>query len=135
MLCTKPYIYTETFSAAIRAPLIDIHSGGTSTAGQPYTLSCTATVVENLVVPPRLEWLETDHDRRVVGSNNISVGIPVTTGTNTSLTFTFVPLHTSHGGKYTCRATINIPAISLLSSGETDFVVVVKSKHFGRSAC
>ena len=107
--------------------MIDIHSSGASTAGQAHTLTCTATVVENLVVEPTLEWLDTD--RNIVGGNSITVGPPITTGTNTTLTLTFDPLHTSHGGRYTCRASINIPAISIVNSSEASDVVV-QSKSF-----
>ena len=108
--------------------MIDIHSSGASTAGQAHTLTCTATVVENLVVEPTLEWLDTDTN--VVGGNSITVGPPVTTGTNTTLTLTFNPLLTSHGGRYTCRVSINISAISLSNSNEMSDVVVVQSKSF-----
>ena len=106
--------------------MIDIHSSGASTAGQAHTLTCTATVVENLVIEPTLEWLDTD--RHVVGDNDITVGPPITMGTNTTLTLTFNPLHTSHGGRYTCRARINIPAISFSNSNEADSNVTVQSK-------
>ena len=108
--------------------MIDIHSSGASTAGQAHTLTCTATVVKNLVIEPTLEWLDTDG--RVVGGNSIVVGPPITTGTNTTLTLTFNPLHTSHGGTYTCRAGVNILAISLSNSSETSDVVVIQSKSF-----
>ena len=107
--------------------MIDIHSSGASTAGQAYTLTCTVTVVENLVVGPTLEWLDTDTN--IVGGNDITVGPPITTNTNSTLTLTFNPLYTSHGGRYTCRASINISAISLSNSNET-FDVVVQSKSF-----
>ena len=106
--------------------MIDIRASGASTAGQAHILTCTATVVENLVVEPTLEWLDTD--RHVVGDNDISVGSSVTTGTNTTLTLTFDPLHTSHGGRYTCRARINIPAISFSNSNEANSDVNVQSK-------
>ena len=108
--------------------MIDIRSGGASTAGQTHTLICTATVVEILIVEPTLGWLDTDG--RVVGGNSITVGPPITTGTNTTLMLTFNPLHTSHGGRYTCRARINIPAISIVNSNETSNVVVAQSKSF-----
>ena len=78
------------------------------------------------MVEPALEWL--DRDRNVVGGNDITMGPPVTTGTNTTLTLTFDPLHTSHGGRYTCRGSINIPAISFSNSNEADSNVTVQSK-------
>ena len=114
------------FSAAPQAPILDIHSSGVSTAGQAYTLTCTATVIENLVVEPALEWLA--RDRNVVGGNDITVRPSVTMGTNTTLTLIFNPLRTSHGGRYTCRASINIPAISFSNSSEADSDVIVQSK-------
>ena len=113
--------------------MIDIRSSGASTAGQTHTLTCTATVVENEVVEPTLEWLDTD--KRVVGGNDITVGPPITTGTNTTLTLAFNPLHTSHGGRYTCRAGVNIPAISLSNSNEVSDIVVIQSKSFKDYEC
>ena len=113
--------------------MIDIHSSGTSTAGQAHTLTCTATVVENVIVEPTLEWLDTD--RRVVGENSITVGPPVTTGTNTNLTLTFNPLHTSHGGRYTCRAWINIPAISSVNSSKVSDIVVQSESFEDVNGC
>ena len=115
-------------SAALQAPVIFTHSSGASTAGKTHTLTCTAIVVENLVVEPTLEWLASD--RRVVGGNHVSIGSSITTGTNTTLTLTFNPLHTSHGERYICRASINISAISYLNSSDTGSDVVVQSKYF-----
>ena len=78
------------------------------------------------MVEPALEWL--DRDRNVVGGNDITMGPPVTTGMNTTLTLTFDPLHTSHGGRYTCRGSINISVISFSNSNEADSNVTVQSK-------
>ena len=108
-----------------------INSTGNTTAGEVYSLSCTATVVENLVVVPTIQW-EYSNGSAVEGGSTFTVSAVVITGNTTTHNLTFSPLRTSHRGEYTCRAIINIPSISisgLNSSQSTD--VVVQSKTLG----
>ena len=112
---------------ALPVPEVAIHSTGNTTAGEMYTLSCTATVVENLVVVPNIQW-EYSNGSAVDGST-FSLSDMVTSGNTTTHNLTFSPLRTSHGGKYTCRAIINIPPISIsgLNSSQP-YEVMVQSK-------
>ena len=80
--------------SVLPAPNVTISFSGNSTAGQSYSINCSATVVPGLVVEPQLEI---DFSNLTLASDNSSVG------------HTFSPLKTSHGGQYTCTATINIP--------------------------
>ena len=101
---------------------------GTPSAGESYTLTCTVEVVERLVVTPDVEWLDPDNNVVATGGD-ITVGSPETSGTTTTLTLTFNPLLTSHGGEYTCRANITIEKISIIDLSNTDSIdVIVQSK-------
>ena len=99
------------FRTALPAPDVVITSSGDATAGQPYTLTCTATVIENLVVPPTVEWL--------IGRQSVSNGDGIivepteVSEVNSSRVLRISTLRSSHGGQYTCRARINIPSIGI----------------------
>ena len=80
-------------------------------AGEVYTLTCTATVVENLVVMPILTW--TDPLNGAVAGNQDD------DGTTSTLTLMFNPLRTLQGGVYTCRADIDIDTISFELSSQS----------------
>ena len=71
-------------------------------AGDPLSLTCIATVIDNLVVTPDLQWLDPD------GSNLVAMNIM-----QSDLVFTRAvelnSLRTSQGGQYICEATLTIP--------------------------
>ena len=78
-----------------------ITESGLPHAGEVYTLVCSVEVSPG---SPNVTWM---HDGRVVSSEaNITVGDMETTGTTTTLTLTFNPLRTSHGGVYTCQSVV-----------------------------
>ena len=100
-------------------------AGTDPSAGESYTLTCTVEVVEGLVVRPDVEWLDPDNNT-ITNGGDITVGSQETSGTITTLTFN--PLHTSHGGEYTCRAKITIEDISVDVTSRESFDVIVQSK-------
>ena len=121
---------------ALPAPQVTITPSGSSTAGSPYTLTCTVMVVNGLVVVPQVMWLT-----NVIGGNGAGVaggnGILVTSGmasaNTTNLTLQFNPLHTSNGGQYSCIANVSIPIISITSLYTTSaYNVTVQSKFVPR---
>ena len=116
--------------AALPASEVTIHGSGNTTAGEMYTLSCTATVVEDLVVVPILQW-KYSNGSVVNSGSSFTLSAMITSGNATTYNLTFNPLRTSHGGEYTCRAIINISSISIsgLSSSQSS-EVVVQSKLF-----
>ena len=110
---------------ALKAPGVSITSSGGTTAGGSYSLQCSVSVVELLVVSPSVEWL--DPDGRVASADDLTVdATAVTAGTSTTRSIAFAPLHTSHAQEYTCRAAITIESISIddLSSSATEGVSV-----------
>ena len=111
--------------AALLASEVTIHGTGNTIAGEMYTLSCTATVVEDLVVVPMLQW-KYSNGSVVNGGSSLTLSAMVASGNATTHNLTFNPLRTSHGGEYTCRAIVNISSISIsgLSSSQSSEVVV-----------
>ena len=92
---------------------VTIVTSGEPTAEETYSLTCT--VESN--VPPTVQWL--------YSSNGTAVGTQMTTGSTTTLTLSFNPLHTSHGGLYTCQSTIGTPPSTLTAERN----MTVKGEH------
>ena len=81
-------------------------------------------MVEGLVVDPDVVWL--DSSGMTVSGLDITVGRPSIEGSVVTRNLTFSPLHTSHGGEYTCRANISVSSISienLSNSSSTNITV------------
>ena len=84
---------------------VTITSSGAPISGGTYNLTCT--VETN--VPPTVQWLYSSNGTAVVtNGSNITVGTERTTNA-TIFTLSFNPLHTSHGGQYTCQSKIDTP--------------------------
>ena len=98
-----------------------VTSKGDPTAGNTYTLVCQVGVVEGLVVDPDVDWL--DSNGTTVSGLDITVGGPSIEGSVVTRNLIFSHLHTSHGGDYTCRASISVFSISLSSSNLTRITV------------
>ena len=77
--------------------------GGTPTAGEPFSLTCSVTLADggSLTDDLLVHW-EAPVDINMASA--IQVLTADSTVTRTS-TLTFTPVRTSHGGKYTCKAT------------------------------
>ena len=60
----------------------------------------------NLV--PSLEWVGPDGEV-IVSEGNVTVGEVEHEGAVSSLTLSFTPVTSSHGGSYTCRAAVSVP--------------------------
>ena len=124
----EDYNICTLITPALPVPAVAINSTGNTTAGEMYTLSCTATVVGNLVVVPHVQW-EYSNGSVVDGGPTLTLSTMATSANTTTCYLTFSPLQTSHGGEYTCRAIISIPSISNSSLNESQFSgVVVQSK-------
>ena len=87
--------------SALPAPVVNISFSGDSTAGEEYSLQCSASVVAGLVVLPEL---------KIVFPNSTEISVM----NSSSLDYMFSPLRTSDGGQYTCTATVNIPRAGIL---------------------
>ena len=89
-------LFISLTCSALPPPSVSMSFSGESSAGQQYTINCSATVVSGLISYP---------DMMIVFSNSTVVSDMNTT----SVKYTFSPLRTSDGGQYNCTATVNIP--------------------------
>ena len=110
------------YSPGLPPPNVNILFFGNSTAGEVYSLNCTASVVDGLIVLPDLVIV--GPDSTMSSMNNTS-----------SLIYTFTPLRTSDGGEYTCTATVNIleAEITDLQSSTTK-TITVSSQYYCTSS-
>ena len=98
--------------SALPAPNVTITFSGVSIAGQDYSLQCSASVVDGLVVLPNL---------KIVFPNSTEISVI----SSSSLVYTFSPLRTSDGGQYTCTATVNIPQAGIIDLQNTAVETVI----------
>ncbi len=92
---------------------------GVSTAGQIYSLTCNVTeIIDGLTGSPAVEWLSSP-----VAMMDLGVDV---SGTSASRRITFNPLQTSLGNEYTCRATLDSPAVEggTITATDTQTVIV-----------
>ena len=97
---TQPVTTTETAATTTAQPgpvsiSVSIAASGTNTAGETYSLECSATVTGS-TDQPTITWLDP--------MNNPVLSEMVTT-TGSMSTLTFISLAASHAGTYTCRVT------------------------------
>ena len=98
---------------------LSITPSGTNTAGETYSLECSATVTGS-TDQPTITWLDP--------MNNPVPSEMVTTTVSMS-TLTFNPVTASHAGTYTCRVTAGgvteTKTSTVIVNGMKDFVVLV----------
>ena len=79
---------------------------GTPTAEQSYSLTCTV-ILNGITGSPTIEWLSPTNNP-IPNSSNVTVENMVMVNDSAYCeTLVFSRLHTSHGGQYTCRATLD----------------------------
>ena len=85
---------------------VSITASGTNTAGETYSLECSATVTGS-TGQLTITWF--DRDSAEISSSNATRMVSATVnrgGGSYSSTLTFNQLSASHAGTYTCRATL-----------------------------
>ena len=97
-------------------------------AGQMFNMTCTVRTVEGLQNVPTVEWLD-EAGNRVTTGRDITVGSAMTSGTMTTLALVFSPLRVSHGGEFTCRASITSPAPPQQLTKSAEWDLIVDSKY------
>eukprot|EP00731_Ephydatia_muelleri_P018724 Em0011g764a len=109
---------------ALPPPVVTTSSYVSSIAGSVYSLVCTVKVVDGLVVVPDVVWMK---DGRVLVNGTNTTLTRTVSGGNSTLNLTFNPLLTSHGGQYTCVATISVPQLSLSITNSSAVTVSVQT--------
>ena len=107
--------------------MISIGSEGLPTAGNNYSLICTASVLEKLVDTAVLTVSWADAMGDVVSEDGIDATVIAETVNTTALSFR--PLYTSHGGRYICRASLDIPELSTSVNTSIARDVFVESEY------
>ena len=97
-------------------PNVSISSSGDSIAGQEYSLECSTSVVDGLVVLP---------DLKIVGPNST-----MSLMSTSSLVYMFSTLRISDGGLYTCTATVNITGVTFHQSPTTGTIIVASEYYY-----
>ena len=108
------YIYKDVTCYIVN---VVITSSGSPTAGQSYSLECSVSGTSDSTT---FQWLEGPTDNKtqltIDGSRTVS-------STSSVIQLQFSPLRASHGGPYTCRATVVGVAV------EGTATVVVNGKY------
>jgi hypothetical protein len=91
------------------------------TAGDQYTLHCTATVDEYQIATPTLEW------RLLKNAGDVVVGQQLTVGNKSTIRLIFNEIQTSQGGTYQYTATVNISGLDAQSQ-TANGTIYVKSE-------
>ena len=93
---------------ALPLPNVQFTPSTFAMAGQPYTITCTVQVVQNLTtIIPDVAWLAPDGSS-LQSRSGITLNKAVENDNITTLRLTVDKLTESHTGNYTCRACISI---------------------------
>lgn len=90
-------------------PTISTFEDGDSVAGQTLTLLCRVILPEGLITPPQIAWLS-PQGSILTSEGELTVGNQELTGNPSRLStymVQFSSVLTSHGGTYTCQATVS----------------------------
>ena len=114
--CTKPSVYDipSFFSVSVI-----ITSSGPPTAGESYTMECSVSGTSD---PVTFQWLEGPPDSR---TPLISDGSRTINSDSSLSQLQFSTLRASHGGIYTCQATVR----GVVVEGNTIVEVIRKYFH------
>ena len=107
---------------------IAVDTQGTPTEGQEFNLTCTVTFVDGL---PQDSILVTWMDANGIGfyGNEISEISPTNSDNLTAISvLIFKNLNSSHGGIYTCKASVDVPGLNIPPSLSQEYDLIVTSK-------
>ena len=105
--------------------MVRINSVGESTAGINHTLICTVTLEQDLRAPLLIQWTAPNGS---IIENETLEDVTVSRSSN-NLSLTFDPLHTRHGGQYSCMASVNVPEANIFISGQASHNITVQYPH------
>ena len=118
-------LMVDVFPSAVALHTVTVMaSSATPTAGMNYTLTCKAITSNNVPSssPPQLSWNEMIYGDGTQTRQS-------TIGNTTTLSISFVPLHTSDEGTYTCQSNLSYryPVSSVITKHSD---VIIQSKKY-----
>lgn len=116
------YIYTFAIVLDLPIPEVTIIGDDGPVVGENYTLVCSVIVVDGLADDVMLTVSWTDNNSTQLDST-LGDRIGVT------LALEFDPLFSSHGGRYTCDASILVPAVSTVRTNSEPHDIVIQSNN------
>ncbi len=75
---------------------------GSSNVGEPLTLMCSVTRVNNATGNIVVQWIGPD-GTQLINNGSVTVGLPIASGATITLSVRFSALYTSNAGQYTCQ--------------------------------
>ena len=115
-------------TADISPPTVSIFEDGSAVAGETFTLLCRVVLPDGLTTRPMVEWLSPEGNT-LMSEGELTVGDQQVIGNPSRLTTymaQFSPVMTSHGGTYTCQATVLSPQGTLQESSATTYNVSIQ---------
>ena len=79
-----------------------VSAEGSSVAGEPLTLMCSVTRVNNVTGNIVVQWIGPD-GTQLTSNGSVTVGVPTVSGATTTISVRFSALYTSNAGQYTCQ--------------------------------
>ena len=111
-------------TADLGRPLVSVRSGGTSTAGETFSLECVVETVEGVRSEDiSIVWMGPDGSEP--SGDSIEIGGLTTEGTVTRGRLVFSPLHTSDRGQYTCTGRITADSVGVDVSDTSSITINV----------
>ena len=100
---TQPVPTTQPGSVSISVSITSV--SGTNTAGETYSLKCSATVTGS-TDQPTITWLDDGVEITSSDATRMVSATTMSSGGSYSSILTFNPLSASHAGTYTCRVMV-----------------------------
>ena len=122
------------FLVDVLPPDVNIITSGIPAAGQIFSLLCRVTAPNGLTSEPQIRWLSPQGNILSTGGELIVGNQPIIGNPSRLTTYSiqFSPLLTSHGGPYTCQATVSSPYQTVQQSTTRTANVSVQSKKSKR---
>jgi hypothetical protein len=92
--------FDELFHDAVLLGSVSVE--GSSIVGEPLTLMCSVTRVNNATGNLVVQWIGPD-GTQLISNGSVTVGLPIASGATTTLSVRFSALYTSNAGQYTCQ--------------------------------
>jgi hypothetical protein len=126
------FILRQLFQlTAVLPPTLSVIQDGAPVAGQTFALLCRVVLPDGLPTRPSIAWYS-PQGNVLMSEGELTVGNQQVIGSPSRVStyaIQFSPVLTSHGGTYTCRATVSSPRGTLQESVTMAQNLTVESKR------